>query len=164
MNTPAHFFFNYIILFFIIPDAEKYIIPIAIFSMVLDLDHIPGVFRWLKLTKEQRKALTHEEVSATVRTVVQEPTGILVIEVLLASIYLFGAESVLIPIAMACLPMHWLLDFLTVHTRPLAPFDNRLVHLTLPVKGTFKDIDRPRLVVQTVLTGVLLALFLVVWL
>ena len=130
----THAFINYVILSFLIPNTEQYLIPIAFFSMVLDLDHIPGMFRYLRMTKLERKKTPLSEYAQFLRTAIQEPIGIFILLLVLGFLYLAGITSMLLIIAALCFLFHWVVDFLTVQTCPLDPFDKRAVSFLINSK------------------------------
>ncbi len=129
MNPLAHIFINYSVLSFIIPDARAYLVPIALFAIILDIDHIPGCFRLSFLSKEAKKKLSVYDYVSMFRTPIQEPIGIFILSCALLLVYFFGVQSILLWIAALSFVLHWLADFLTVHTRPLSPFSTRIVSL-----------------------------------
>ena len=94
MNWIVHICLAYFILSFIIPDTQKYLLPIALFSIILDLDHIPGMIRELFLNKKEREELIKRprKHMNLVRSAVQEPIGILTILVLLGLLYFFEVK------------------------------------------------------------------------
>jgi len=154
MNTPAHFLINYVILSFFIPEIQKYIFPIVVFSMIVDLDHVPGFIKTLFMTKKEKSKLTVNDYINIFRHSTQEPIGIFLIMLTLSFLYLFGIKSELIIIAIACIFLHWLVDFLTVHTRPFAPISNKVVSLFFHTK-------KQRMVSEMIISCVFLLLFLI---
>ena len=156
MNPLAHVLIAYIMISFLIPDVHVFIIPIMVFSMLVDMDHLPGYIRLLTYSKKRRKSMSIEDHIRNVRTVVQEPVGIIILELLLLSLYLLGVRSPLLMMAALCFPIHWLVDFLTVHTRPLYPADKRIVSLFFHTK-------KQRVVSEVIITILSIILFLLVY-
>lgn len=156
MNSLAHIFLTYIAINFIIPDAKKYLIPIALFAFILDLDHLPGFMKTLLMTKRQKARLRLIDYVNMFRTTLQEPISIITIEILLILLYLFGLNHILIIIAGLSIGLHWLIDFLTVHTRPYAPINNKIVCLFFSTK-------KQRVVSEIFITAVSILLFAIVY-
>ena len=153
MNQLAHIFITYFALSFIIPDTQKYLVPIAIFAVILDVDHIPGYIKMLLFPKKKMKVIDYVNLF---RTTLQEPISIIVIELMLIVFYLYGIESVYLLIAAVAIALHWLIDFLTVHTRPFDPIDKRIVSLFFHTK-------KQRIVSEMIITIISGILFLVVY-
>jgi hypothetical protein len=134
MNQLAHIFITYSALFFLIPNANKYLLPIAIFSIILDLDHVPSYIKVAFMKKKERKKLSTENIVDLMRTPIQEPIGIITLIVIFGLLYIFGVNNYLLFIAGACFAIHWLIDFLTVHTRPFAPLNKKIFCLFFKTK------------------------------
>jgi hypothetical protein len=154
MNQLAHILITYSVLSIFIPGPQKYLLPIALFSIILDVDHIPGYARMLLMSKKERSRLKAEDYVSLFRTAIQEPIGVLAIELCFLILFLFGVESIILWMAAAAVGIHWLIDFLTVHTRPFNPVDNRIVCLFFKTK-------RQRIISEAGLTLLSLALFLI---
>ena len=124
MNTIAHIFFGYFacILVFGKTIANANMLPIILFSILIDIDHIPGFIKYLRISKEKRKFLPENLLAQWFRSGLQEPVGILFIIITLGLLWLLGVRSIVIPIGIVCVITHWLIDLITVHTKPLAPF------------------------------------------
>lgn len=136
MNSLAHIFFNFFILHFFV-DVTQFIWPIIIFSIILDIDHIPGLIKYLFFMKKHDKTDTKlHHFTDLFRTAVQEPIGIFIIVAILSTLSWFGVDSILLSISAACLILHWLLDFLTVHTKPFNPVSQKAHSLFI---HTFKQ-------------------------
>ncbi|MBU1975669.1 MAG: hypothetical protein KKG59_04665 [Nanoarchaeota archaeon] len=129
MNGIAHFFLTYFVLSFFVYDLQKFVIPVFILSIILDIDHIPGLIRELKLSTHHWEGLNAIKNTRWVRTGVEEPIGIITIEAILATLLIYGVHHPLIPIAMFCIAFHWLVDFLTVNTAPFTPVSRHIVNL-----------------------------------
>jgi hypothetical protein len=146
MNFPAHIMLNYFALSFFIPEAQKYLLPIAAFSVLLDIDHLPGLF-W---AKEGKANVDHY------RTWIQEPVGALAAVATLWALNIAGIGGIYSVIAAACIFLHWLVDFLTVDTKPFAPFKDNVVNLFFHTK-------KQRLLSQIIMTAIAAVLFLAVY-
>jgi len=155
--------FNYLILGFFVDDVKQYLVPIAIFSILVDLDHIPGILvLWAKrrnLIKEWKK-LNLKDLMHIFRSPIQEPLGIIIITLFLATIYetqlYFGFDSLVLKIAIACILLHWLLDFLTVQNRPFAPYSEYTFSVFFKTK-------KARTINEFVVTSILAVCFLIVY-
>lgn len=134
MNILVHFLINYSILSFFIPNIKKYIIPVAIFSIILDLDYLPSCLKFLYLSKEKKSNMQINDYVKMFRTAIQEPIGILIINLILAVLYFYSITHILLLIAMFSIIMHWFIDFLTIHTRPLYPVSKKIVCLFFKTK------------------------------
>jgi hypothetical protein len=150
MNQLAHVFITYSILFFVIPDVKEYFLFVAIFATILDLDHLPGYIKLLFMTKKQRRKMKLKDYVGWFRTAIQEPIGIFTIEVVLFLFYLFGVKSIYLLIAAYSFFIHWLIDFLTVHTRPFDPINKKIISIVFH-SGRQRQVSE---VVITVLSGI----------
>jgi len=156
MNQIAHIFLTYFILSFIIPETQKYLLPIAIFAIILDIDHVPSYIRMLFISKKTRSKMKLMNYINLFRTAIQEPIGIITIELMLLTFYLFGVKSIYIVIAMFSIVIHWMIDFLTVHTRPFDPINKKVFCLFFKTK-------KQRFVSEIVITGISAILFVKVY-
>lgn len=155
MNQLAHIFLTYFVLSFIIPETQKYLIPIALFSIILDIDHIPGYFKALFAPKKVIRMKIKELVNLF-RTSLQEPITVITIELIFLILYIYGIRNIILLIAALSILIHWIIDFLTVHTRPFAPINNKIVSLFFHTK-------KQRIIGEIIITIISLILFLVVY-
>ena len=127
MNLLAHVCLTYFFLSFFLPDARAYLLPIAFFSIVLDLDHVSILFK-ITTPLSKVKPLLSDAGGVTrarlMRTALQEPIGILLLLSILAALSLFGVQSILLFIAAFSFVLHWAIDFLTGTTFPFTPFSD----------------------------------------
>lgn len=156
MNPLAHICFNYVVLSIFIPEINQYIWPLVIFSTFLDLDHIPGAFRMMKMSREQIKKMTMDDHTNMFRRTWQEPLGIVIMEVVLAVLYVAGVDSTIIVIGMASILLHWFIDFVTVHTQPFKPKNKRIVAL-------FFNTAKQRWSSEVILTAIFMIGFFMTW-
>lgn len=156
MNQLAHIFLTYLVLSFIIPDTQKYLIPIALFSIILDFDHVPGYIVMAFKSKREKAIMGVRDYIALFRTTLQEPIAILTIELSFLIMYFFGIKNIILFIAAVSIALHWLIDFLTVHTRPLDPVNRKIISLFFHTK-------RQRIVSEMIITIVSGILFLIVY-
>lgn len=156
MNQLAHIFITYVLLSVIIPETNKYLIPIAIFAIILDFDHVPGYIKMIFISKKDKAKMKLNDYINWFRTPIQEPIGVITIELILIVLYLYGIHSIYILIAGFAIATHWLIDFLTVHTRPFDPIDKRIVVL-------FFKTPKQRIVSEIIITIVAGILFTAVY-
>ena len=90
MNTIAHIFFGYIacILVFGEQISNEHVLAIALFSILIDLDHIPGLIKYFKISKNKRKYLPENILAHWFRSGIQEPIGILFIIITLGLLWI----------------------------------------------------------------------------
>jgi hypothetical protein len=152
MNQLAHICLTYFALSFIIPDTQKYLLPIAIFAIILDFDHIPGYVKMLFASKKEKLKMKLNDYINLFRTIIQEPVGIVTLELIFLILYLYGITSIYLKIAGLSIAIHWLIDFLTVHTRPFDPINKKVVCL-------FFNSKKQRVVSEVIITIISLILF-----
>lgn len=159
MNTLAHTFIGYLscALVFGKQIANENMLAIILFSILIDIDHIPGLIKYLKTSKDKRKLLPENLLAQWFRSGIQEPIGIIFIIITLGFLWLLGIKSVIIPIGIICVLTHWIVDFLTVHNSPLAPFTNAVFVLKFKTK-------KERFESELWITAISLILFLIVYL
>ena len=162
MNWIIHICLAYFVLSFIIPDTQKYLLPIALFSIVLDVDHIPGMIQELFMDKKEKAEMIRlpGRHMRLVRTAVQEPIGILTILFILGLLYFFGVRNILIIIAALAILIHWIIDFLFVTTMPFKPVNRKKSVKLFFSKETLKH----KIEVRIIITIISIALFLMVYL
>ncbi|MEK6960975.1 MAG: hypothetical protein AABX47_07430 [Nanoarchaeota archaeon] len=156
MLTPGHFFTAYIVSDFFVPNAKDYVWQIFIFSNLVDLDHLLGMLRIFMMSHTDRKNVTIDNIVDWCRTSIHEPIGMLILMALLGTLWLSGIKSPLIPLAAIGIVVHYIVDFLTVHTRPFDPIDRTMVIL-------FCDTVKRRFWVELVWTVIAGILFLLAY-
>ncbi|MAG08098.1 hypothetical protein CMO89_01385 [Candidatus Woesearchaeota archaeon] len=157
MNQLAHIFITYIILNLFTSEAKEYFVFIVIFSIILDIDHLPGYFRMLFLDKVERNSMKIKDYVIMFRSILQEPLGILIIEAIIGLLYLFGIRNIILVIAAASIFIHWVIDFLTVHTKPFMPFNDGIFSLFFHTK-------KQRIISEVIITLISGIIFFVLWL
>lgn len=155
MNQLTHVFLTYFILSFIIPEVHLYFWPIALFSFILDFDHVPSYILMLFKTKAEKAKMKVKDYVTLFRTPIQEPIGILTIELMFLLLYFCGLGGTYLLIASLSIFIHWIIDFLTVHTQPFQPIDKRIVCL-------FFKTGKQRIWSEIVITLISFVLFLLV--
>lgn len=141
MNNFFHFCFNFYIISLFYEVDKRWIIPIFIFSNLPDIDHIPHYLKNLK-------SFRHKALHIDVRSRFHELYGVVLVLLVLGGIILFKDEhSVMIEIALICLILHYVVDFLTGSTRPFYPYSTKQFKLVNWYR-TFKE----RIIIEGVLT------------
>ncbi|MCK5107724.1 MAG: hypothetical protein KAQ83_03275 [Nanoarchaeota archaeon] len=156
MNQLAHIFLTYVVLSFIIPNTQEYLIPIALFAIILDFDHILGYVKIIFISKKEKNKMKLGDYVNLFRTSIQEPIGIMTMELIFLILYVYGVRNTYLLIASLSILIHWIIDFLTVHTRPFDPLNKRIVSL-------FFHSKKQRVVSEIIITIVSLVLFLIVY-
>jgi hypothetical protein len=146
MNTLLHFLISFIIIDIIFGNAKGYILPIILFSMLIDLDHLPYLIN-------VKKNVFKRKFGAESRSFLHELLGLSIFSSIICILFFFLSLR-LLQIISLCLLLHFSLDFLFGITRPLYPFTNKKIYLGI-VKKEFVYI------LETFLTFILLILFLV---
>ncbi|MBN1502594.1 metal-dependent hydrolase [Candidatus Woesearchaeota archaeon] len=124
MNTPLHFLINYLVIQLFLKNANEYLLPIAFFSMILDLDHIKY---WWVNRKKVKQILFSEGVDFKSRSAAHELIGFGLIVLIGVFGFLYANDKLLVVIIVSCLCLHILLDFLTGSARPFYPFSGKVV-------------------------------------
>ena len=147
MNTLAHFLFNYIFIDMFTGNAFNFIVPIAIGSTVIDMDHLPYLVKnWKKVLKEG--------LGAECRTFLHELPGIVFLfAVCIAGAFVTG-ETALFSILFVSFFLHTALDFTIGDSRPLYPFSNFKVESPLGLHGKKK-----RLLFEIIATSIMIVVF-----
>jgi len=122
MNLIFHFLFNYVFVDFIVGGtAWSYLPVIFIFSVLIDLTHLPYLLR-------VRKNVIKRRFGSESRTRFHEMYGLAIISFLLcAAFFLFDIMTV--SIAALCLLLHFSLDFMSGKSMPFYPYSKREVSL-----------------------------------
>ena len=149
MNPLGHIFITYTVTSLIIADAREYIFLIALLAVIVDIDHIPGLFTFPKQKKRD-----YATQVAHFRSILQEPIGVAIELLVLLGLWLAGINALILKIAGIALVMHWIIDFLMAHTRPLYPFSKKIVCLF------FKD-ARSKRISEAVVTFIFGIIFLI---
>lgn len=144
MNILFHFLFNYLIINALLGNAFDYIIPIFIFSIALDLDHIPYLLK-------HSRSIVKKKFGSESRTRFHELYGLTLFSILVAALFPFF-ELKLIKIVALSLVLHYAIDFLIGKTRPFFPFSKKEVFLHLSPEKKYKI---PFEIVLTLIVGVL---------
>jgi len=123
MNTILHFLLSFVFVDIIFGNAKNYILPILLFSVIVDLDHIPYL---LKVKKD----LIKKRFGAESRSIFHELVGLFVFSLIFCISFFFLPLN-LIRIISFCLVIHISIDFLFGTTRPFYPFSNKKIFLGL---------------------------------
>jgi membrane-bound metal-dependent hydrolase YbcI (DUF457 family) len=125
MNILFHVLFNYSIVSMIFGIEERFIPVIIIFSIVLDFDHLPYILRNFKTV------VRYLHFGSASRTRSHELIGLATFSLLFAITLLFYRDPRIIQVALLCVMLHYVADFLVGRTRPLFPYDKTEVFLHL---------------------------------
>ncbi|MEK6968449.1 MAG: hypothetical protein AABX51_07525 [Nanoarchaeota archaeon] len=116
MNILFHILFNYSIVSLVFGVNESDIWVIALFSVILDFDHIPyilknfkSVVRYLHFGSESRMS-SHELI------------GLGLFSLLFSVALLVIQDKRIVQIALMCMVLHYVVDFIIGKTRPLYPY------------------------------------------
>lgn len=158
MNTIAHIFFGYLscVLFLGKQISNEHMLAIILFSVLIDIDHISGLIKYLKISKNKRKLLPANLLAQWFRSGLQEPIGIIFIVITLGTLWILGVHNIIIPIGIVCILTHWFVDFLTVQNKPFAPFSDAVFSLKFKTK-------KQRLQSEIYITLIVFILFLLVY-
>ena len=129
MNTLAHFLFNYVMLDVILGNAQPYFWYILVFSTLLDLDHLPYIFK-------VGKKVVHG-LGSKCRSLFHELLGITLVSSVLAGGYFFIDKTIVMIAAYSYL-FHLSVDFLMGRSRPYYPFSKKEVYLGLITSKTMR--------------------------
>ncbi len=121
MNILLHFFLNYLIIDLVFGNAWTYAPIIFIFSLLIDLDHIPYTLR-------TGRSLAKKRFGSESRTRFHEMYGLALTSILMSVFYLF-LETALVQIIALCLVLHFASDFFLGKTRPFYPVSGKEVFL-----------------------------------
>lgn len=155
MNELVHACVAYLVCSALIPNANEWLVPIVIFSIIVDLDHWPGVISILSGPARGKKIDPHMFNCEVLRSAAHEIPGTILLLLLIFTLGLLGVNQTLLKIAAIGIVMHFIVDFLTCQTRPLYPFSDRKVCL-------FFDTYRKRIISELVAFGVALIVFSIV--
>lgn len=124
MNPLVHFFANFLLARIVFGIGWEYAPIILIFSVILDLDHIHYFFSNFK----GLKTFTRMDLSS--RSRFQELYGLTIISAF-ASVAYFLLNHTLLKVIIICIVLHFMIDFLVGHTRPLYPYSKDEVFLSI---------------------------------
>ncbi len=115
MNTLFHFLFSYIVVDLVYGNAQPYIIPIALASVLIDLDHLPYILR-------MRTRLIDEGLGELSRTFLHETPGLVLVSLILLPLYFILQDQILVRVVILSVLLHYVLDFSAGKSRPFHPF------------------------------------------
>jgi hypothetical protein len=145
MNVLLHFLLNYLVINSVLGNASNYIIYILIFSIIVDIDHIPYILK-------VKKNLVHKKFGSESRSRFHELYGLTLFS-LGISIFSF-LDIILIEVIALSVVLHYATDFLLGKTRPFYPFSKKEVFLHI-------SLERYRIPFEITLT---LILSVILWL
>jgi hypothetical protein len=121
MNILFHFLLNYLFIDAIWGNALGYVALIFVFSVLIDVTHLPYIIR------VKGKIFKNRFGSAS-RTKFHEIYGLTLFSVIACLLY-FLVNYVIVEIAMMCLVLHFAIDFLAGKSMPFYPFSKKEVFL-----------------------------------
>ncbi len=129
MNWIVHIITGYFATSLFLPNAKELFLPIVIFSVVIDVDHwLPFLRVFLK--KEKNLLNYYKSAEALeMRSVLHEFPATVAFLVIILLLYQTALHKEILLVAAICVPTHYIVDFLTGHTRPLSPFSRRIFFL-----------------------------------
>ncbi|MGM5488646.1 MAG: hypothetical protein ACQESG_06875 [Nanobdellota archaeon] len=124
MNPLLHFFINYLVIDALFGTAADHAFVIFIASTIIDLDHIPYLYR---------KRQVFGKLGAECRTRFHELWGVTLVGFAGAVASLF-LPMMLVQMVVVCLLLHLAVDFVVGQTRPLYPYstDTVFLHILSP--------------------------------
>ncbi len=140
MNFLFHILFNYIIVQSVFGVQESDLWVIIIFSIILDFDHLPYVLKNLKTV------VRYLHFGSASRTRSHELIGLAFFSLLFCFALLLFTNRRIVQIALLCLMLHYIADFLIGRTRPLYPYTKTEVFLH------FYHSRRTRFLLEAILT------------
>jgi hypothetical protein len=127
MNLIFHFIFNYVFVEFITGMAWDYIIVVFLFSVLIDLTHLPYLLK-------VRRNVVDRRFGSESRTRFHEMYGLIVFSFILCLAFFFF-DIIIISIAALCLVLHFSIDFISGKSMPFYPYSNKEVFLGLMPYG-----------------------------
>lgn len=121
MNTLLHFFLSYLVVEGALGSAYQYSIYILLFSVILDLDHIPYLAR-------TGKKILRKKFGAESRSRFHELYGLTLFSAA-ASAFSFFLDIALAKVIALSIMVHYAADFLVGKSRPFYPFSKKEVSL-----------------------------------
>lgn len=125
MNWLVHIVAGYFATAAFIPNAKELFLPIIIFSVIVDADHfIPFIKIFLKKERKFWNYYKSEKI-IEVRSVLHEFPATIAFLTIILFLFQTTLHKEILLVAAICVPTHFILDFLTGHTRPLRPFSKK---------------------------------------
>lgn len=121
MNLIFHFIFNYVFVDFITGMAWDYIIVVFLFSVLIDLTHLPYLLR-------VRSGVVDRRFGSESRTRFHEMYGLVMFSFILCVAFFFF-DIITTSIAALCLVLHFSIDFISGKSMPFYPYSNKEVFL-----------------------------------
>ncbi len=119
MQLPSHILLSYAVYSAVAPEANAYLVPFLISSIVVDIDHVPAYL----LNKPKHTKIC----GALWRTRLHELYGATFFSFVIILVWLFN--QTLAQILAVGIIMHYIIDFLTGETRPFFPYSNEKIQI-----------------------------------
>jgi membrane-bound metal-dependent hydrolase YbcI (DUF457 family) len=146
MNIVFHFLFGLLMAELVFGNALAYLPYILVFSLLVDLDHIPYVLRF-------RRGLMEKKFGSESRSRFHELYGMTVLSIAISAASFFINPKLAGIIALSVI-LHYAVDFVAGNTRPFYPLSGTEVNVGLYPK-------KFRIVTEAILTAVLV---IILWL
>ncbi len=121
MNTLFHFLFNYVFVDVVFGNAWDYLAIIFVFSVLIDLTHLPYLIK-------VRGGVVEKRFGSGSRTRFHELYGLTLFSFFLCVVFFF-LGPVITGISALCLLLHFSLDFISGKSVPLYPYSNKEIFL-----------------------------------
>ena len=146
MNLIIHFLFNYVFVdLFVSGSAWSYLPVIIVFSVLIDLTHLPYLLKMKGKVVEKR-------FGSESRTRFHEMYGLAIISFILCIMFFFF-DIMTVSIAALCILLHFSLDFISGKSMPFYPYSRREVSLGMLPYGYKNKVVFE--VITTIIMGVL---------
>ena len=145
MNVIFHFLFNYVFIEFVTGNAWDYAILIFIFSVSIDLTHIPYLLK-------ARWDVVEKRFGSEARTRFHEIYGLIILSIILCVLPVFFDFELVMVITLSIM-LHFSVDFIIGKSMPFYPYNRKEVSLGLvPESYLWRTVFE---IVSTMLAGVL---------
>lgn len=121
MNIFFHFLFGYLFVDIVLGNAWDYLLIIFIFSVLIDLTHIPYLIR-------TGSEVVRKRFGSGSRTRFHEMYGLALFSFVLCFAF-FVFDAISLSVAALCLLLHFSLDFISGESMPFYPFSRKRVFL-----------------------------------
>lgn len=145
MNLLFHFLLSYLFVDLFFGNAWNYLIVIFVFSVLIDITHLPYLFKF-------RKNVIKKRFGSEARTRFHEIYGLTLFSAIGCLIFLFFNQMI-VEMAALCMILHFAVDFVTGKSMPFYPYSRTEIFLGISPYGYKNKIIFE--IISTVLVGVL---------
>lgn len=146
MNILFHFLFNYLFVDIVFGNAWDYLVVVFVFSVLIDLTHLPYLLR-------VRKDVMKKRFGSGSRTRFHEIYGLTLFSAVICVLYLV-VDPIIIGVIAMCIVLHFAIDFLAGKSMPFYPYSKKEVFLRISPYG-YKE----KILFETFSTILLVVLF-----